>query len=171
LGNLPAPGTSSLIAFVITAAVVFRFAQRELRERTITARWLWVRPAVLVVLAAYLIAASAQFAPRGDTEMLAVVAGGAVLGVLVGLLIVRNSTFAAAEKPRAVRVRGNRVTLFVWIGALAVRVLARYVLPYGAEPRSQLPLDCGTVMMTAVAFVAIAVAVRREIARYAGVAP
>jgi hypothetical protein len=44
--------------------------------------------------------------------------------------------------------------------------LARYVLPYGADPRAQLPLNCGTVMMTAMAFVVIGLAFWRQIRRY-----
>ena len=58
------------------------------------------------------------------------------------------------------------MTFGIWVAGLAVRVLARYVLPYGADPRAQLPLDRGTVMMTAVAFAVIALAFGREIRRY-----
>jgi hypothetical protein len=106
--------------------------------------------------------------PLGDGEMLAVLVAGVVLGLIVGLAIVRNTRFAPAAIPHAVLVRGSRVTFGIWIAALAVRVLARYVLPHGADPRAQLPLNCGTVVMTAVAFCVIALAFAREIRRYAG---
>ena len=76
--------SQSLIALALTAIVVFRFARRELRERTVGARTLWLRPAILLALAGYLISLSARFDPLGDGEMFAVLAGGAVLGVLVG---------------------------------------------------------------------------------------
>ncbi len=157
----------SLIALGVTVLIVYRFARRELRERTVSARTLWIRPAILIALAGYLIVLSVQLDPAGDGEMAAVLTGGAVLGAIAGWGIVRNSRFAAAAVPHAVRVRGNRITFVIWIGALATRVLARYVLPYGAAPRAQLPLDCGTVTMTAAAFVVIAVAFARRIARYA----
>jgi hypothetical protein len=161
--------SQSLIALALTVVIVFRFARRELRERTVGARTLWLRPAILLALAGYLISLSSQFDPLGDGEMFAVLAGGAGLGLLVGWGIVRNSRFAPAAVPHAVRVSGNRVTFGIWVAALAVRVLARYILPYGADPRAQLPLNSGTVMMTAVAFAVIALAFGREIRRYGSV--
>jgi hypothetical protein len=100
--------------------------------------------------------------------MLAVLIGGAVLGVVTGLAIVRNTHFAPAAVPNAVLVRGNRITFAIWIAAFALRLLARYVLPHGADPRAQLPLNCGTIVMTAVAFVVIALAFAAAIRRYAG---
>jgi hypothetical protein len=162
-----ASSTQSLFALGVTVLVVFRFAMRELRERTVSLRTLWIRPAILIALAGYLVTLSVQLDPSGDGEMAAVLIGGAVLGAVAGWGIVRNTRFAAAAVPHAVRVRGNRITFVIWIAALATRLLARYVLPYGAAPRAQLPLDCGTVAMTAVAFVVIAVAFARGIARYA----
>jgi len=35
--------------------IVFRFARRELRERTVRARSLWIRPAILIALTAYFV--------------------------------------------------------------------------------------------------------------------
>jgi hypothetical protein len=161
--------TQSLYALAVTVFVVYRFARRELRERTIKASTLWIRPALLIAITGYLIYLSSTLDPLGDGEMLAVLGGGAVLGVIVGLAIVRNTHFAAAAVSNAVRVTGNKITFAIWIAALAVRLLARFVLPHGAEPAAQLPLNCGTIVMTAVAFVVIAIAFWIEIRRYAGV--
>jgi hypothetical protein len=161
--------TPSLISLLITLIVVYRFARRELKTRIIKLKWLWIRPAILIAVTIYLIVASTQLDPLGDVEMFATLAGGAILGVIVGLLIVRNTHFGPAGVPNAVRVNGNRITFAIWIGALAIRLLARFVLPHGADPRSQLPLNCGTVIMTAVAFIVISIAFLIEIRRYAGV--
>jgi hypothetical protein len=158
--------SQSLVALALTIFIVYRFALRELRERTVRGRTLWIRPAILVALTGYLVSLSSLLDPLGNGEMIAVLAGGGVLGALAGWGIVRNTRFAPAAIPHAVRVRGNHVTFVIWIAALAVRLVARYVLPYGADPRAQLPLNCGTVMMTAVAFVVIALAFWREIRRY-----
>jgi len=160
--------TQSLFGLGITVLVVFRFAQRELRERTIRARTLWIRPAVMIALTAYLVYLSSSVDPLGDGEMLAVLLAGAVLGLIVGWAIVRNTGFAPAAVPHAVLVRGNRTTFAIWIVALGVRLLARYVLPHGADARAQLPLNCGTVIMTATAFCVIALAFANAIRRYAG---
>jgi peptidoglycan/LPS O-acetylase OafA/YrhL len=161
--------TTSLYFLAITVFIVFRFARRELRARTIKIATLWIRPALLVAITAYLIYLSASLDPLGDGEMFAVLAGGGVLGIIVGLAIVRNTHFAPAAVRNAVVVTGNKITFGIWIAALAVRLLARYVLPRGADPAAQLPLNCGTVVMTAVAFVVIAIAFWIEIRRYAGV--
>ena len=45
----------------------------------------------------------------------------------------------------------------------------RGLLKDDADPRAQLPLNSGTVMMTAVAFAVIALAFGREIRRYGSV--
>jgi hypothetical protein len=161
----------SLIALGVTVLVVFRFARRELVERVVRARTLWIRPALLVVLTGYMTVLTVMLDPHGIGEMIAALAVGIVLGAITGALIVRNSSFRAADQPGAVRVQGNRVTFAVWIGALAIRLVARYVLPGGGDPRTQFPLNCGTIALVAVAFVIIAVAFYGAIRRYAGVNP
>ncbi len=160
--------TQSLFGLGITVLIVFRFARRELRERTVRARSLWIRPAILIALTAYFVYLSATVDPLGNGEMIAVLAGGAVLGVVVGFAIVRYTQFAPAAVPNAVLVRGSHITFAIWIAALAVRLAARYLLPHGADPRAQLPLNCGTIIMTTVAFVVIALAFAQAIRRYAG---
>jgi hypothetical protein len=159
--------TQSLFGLAIAALIVFRVARRELSERTVSARSLWIRPAIMVALSVYIVSLSMRLDPDGNGEMIAVLIGGAVLGVVTGFAIVRNTRFAAAAVPNAVLVSGSRVTMGIWIAAFAVRLLARYVLPHGADPRAQLPLNCGTIVMTAVAFVVIALAFTAEIRRYA----
>jgi hypothetical protein len=156
----------SLIGLAVAVFVVFRFARRELVERLVRAKTLWIRPLVLVVLTVYLVVVSSWLDPSGDAEMLTVLIAGIVLGVITGVLIVRNTRFGPGERPWSVRVQGNRVTFGIWIGALAVRFLARYALPHGADPRSQLPLNCGTVALVAAAFVVIATAFYVEIRRF-----
>jgi hypothetical protein len=158
--------TQSLVGLGITVLIVFRFARRELRERTVRSRTLWIRPAIMLALTAYLIWLSSSIDPLGDGEMLAVLVGGAIVGVAVGIGIVRNTQFAPAAIPHAIIVRGNPITFGIWIAALALRLLARYVLPHGADPRTQLPLNCGTVIMTAVAFCVISIAFGAAIRRY-----
>jgi hypothetical protein len=161
--------TQSLIALGVAVLVVFRFARRELVERVVRARTLWIRPALLVVLTASMAVLTVDLDPRGIGEMIAALAVGIVLGAITGTLIVRNTSFRAADRPGAVRVRGSRITFAVWIGALAIRLVARYALPGGADPRTQLPLNCGTIALVAVAFVIIAIAFSSAIRRYADI--
>jgi hypothetical protein len=158
--------TQSLFSLAIAAFIVFRFAQRELRERTVRARTLWLRPAVLIALTGYLAWLSSTLDPIGDGEMIAVLIGGVILGIVTGAAIVRFTSFAPAAVPNAVLVRGSRVTFAIWVVAFALRLVARYALPHGTDPRAQLPLNCGTLVMTATAFVVIALAFAAAIRRY-----
>jgi len=148
--------------------IVIRFAVRELRERIVKSPGIWIRPAIMVALSAYLIAVTLSVDGRDDAVTFGALAIGALLGAIVGIAILKNTAFAPAGMPRAVRARGSRITLAIWIGALAVRLLARYLAPGGADPRAQLPLNCGTVALVAVAFLVIAVGFQREIGRDTG---
>lgn len=161
----------SLIALGVTVLVVFRFARRELVERVVGARTLWIRPALLIVLTVYMVVLTVALDPHGFAEMVGALAIGILLGGITGALIVRNTTFRAASRPGTVRAQGSRITFGVWIGALAIRLVARYALPSGGDPRTQLPLNCGTVALVAVAFIVIAIAFYGAIRRYASVSP
>jgi hypothetical protein len=163
--------TQSLFSLLVVALVVFRFAQRELKERVIKAATLWIRPVMLLAITVYLIVLSVSLDPSGTTEMVIALVAGIVLGVITGALIVANTRFAPAGIPNAVRARGSQITFAIWIGAFVIRFAARYVVPHGADPRTQLPLNCGTVALVATAFIVIAVAFYRAIGRYGAAAP
>jgi len=160
----------SLVTLAVAVLVVFRFARRELVERTVRLNTLWIRPAIMIVLTAYLVYTSLSVDPDGDSEMLSVLVGGLVLGLLTGWGVVHYTRFAPAGIPNAVRVQGSRITFAIWIVAIGIRVLAHFVLPHGADERSQLPLNCGTVIMAAAAFAYIGLAFYRAIRTHAGTA-
>jgi hypothetical protein len=165
------PGDASpmtgYISLAITALVVVRFAFRELRERTVRSSILWIRPGLLIAVMLYLIVLTCTKEPDQCWTTIISVVIGVVLGALVGVGIVANTTFASAGKKGAVRAQGNRITLAIWVAALLLRVGARFVYPAGPSPLAQLPLDCGTVALVAIAFLVIAIAFQREIARFA----
>jgi hypothetical protein len=165
------PGETSPLAgyipLAITALVVVRFAFRELRARTVRSALLWIRPGLLVAVLIYLMVLTFSMDPAQSLNTIVSLVVGIVLGALVGVGIVANTTFASAGKRGAVRAQGNRITLAIWVAALLLRVGARFVYPAGPSPLAQLPLDCGTVALVAVAFLVIAVAFQREIARFA----
>jgi peptidoglycan/LPS O-acetylase OafA/YrhL len=164
--SLNAANTQSLFALAVSVIIVFRFARRELTQRTIRLKTVWIRPVIMFALLAYMISLSAQLDPSGDATMTWALIGGAVLGLLAGIGIAANTSFAPAPAPNAVLAKGGAITLVIWIVALAIRLIARYAVPHGADPRTQLPLNCGTIVMTAVAFTVISLAFVREIRRY-----
>ncbi len=159
--------TQSLLALLVAAFVVFRFAVRELKPRVIKGgASLWARPVILIVVGAWMIWTTVTVDPAGSDQLAAALVAGAVLGAITGFLIVRYTTFAPASVPNAIVASGSRVTFAIWVGALVVRVLARFAVPHGADPRTQLPMNTGTVALVVVAFIVIAVAFQRAINRY-----
>ncbi len=160
--------TQSVFTLLIAAFVVFRFAIRELKPRVIKGGVLWARPAILLILSAYLAWATISFDPAGIDQLFAALIAGVVLGAITGVLIVRYTTFAPAGVPNAVIASGSRVTFAIWVIAFVLRFVARYAVPHGADPRTQLPMNSGTVALVAVAFIVIAVAFHRAIGRYGG---
>jgi hypothetical protein len=161
--------TQSVLVLLVAAFVVFRFAVRELKPRVIKGgASLWARPVIMVVLGAWLVWTTVTVDPAGTDQLVGALAAGAILGAITGALIVRYTTFSPATVPNAVVASGSRVTFAIWVAAFVVRFLARFVVPHGADPRAQLPMNSGTVALVAVAFVVIAIAFQRAIHRYGG---
>jgi hypothetical protein len=163
--------TQSLIVLLVAAFVVFRFAVRELKPRVIKGGTVWIRPAILAAFTALVIWETLALDPAGSGQLVVALIAGAIAGVITGVLIIRYTTFSPAGIPNAVTASGSRITFAIWLIAFALRFLARFVVPHGADPRSQLPMNTGTITMAAVAFVVIAIAFRAEIARLAPNAP
>jgi hypothetical protein len=164
-----APGSFGTLAtalpLLLVLLIVVRFAFRELRERTVRIATIWIRPALLLALSAYLVVLTLRVDPGEGAIMASAVLIGALLGLVTGVAVIRNTTFAAAGVPNAVRVRGNRITLAIWLAAFLVRLLARFIYPGFGDPVAQLPLNCGTVALVSVAFVVIAAEFHRQIVR------
>lgn len=164
--------TQSLLVLLVAAFVVFRFAVRELKPRVIkSGASLWARPVIMVALCVWLVWTTATVDAAGIDQLVAALIVGAVLGAVTGFLIVRYTTFSPASIPNAVVASGSRVTFAIWLGAFVVRFVARFLVPHGADPRTQLPMNSGTVALVAVAFVVIALAFHRAIDRYRGAPP
>jgi hypothetical protein len=158
--------TQSLLTLLIAAFVVFRFAIRELKPRVIKGGVLWIRPAILIVLTAWLAWTSVVVDPAGVGELVVALAVGGILGAITGLLIVRYTTLTPSGLPNSVTAAGSRITFGIWVAAFVVRFLARYLVPHGADPRTQLPLNSGTIALVAVAFVVIAFVFHQAIVRF-----
>jgi len=156
------------IALAVGLLVVVRFLFRELRERTVKVRTLWIRPGI-IVLATIGFAAAALARPGvNSAQLIVMLLVGAALGVLTGVLVVRSTTFAPAGMPGAVRVRGSIATVVVWVAAIALRLAARFVVGgSGADLTTQFELNAGLLALLAGAFVFVALAFHRAIDRLA----
>jgi hypothetical protein len=159
---------SNLIALVIGAVVVVRFLFRELRERKIRLRTLWLRPGIVAIVTAALVIFGV-IDPRTDRAILALACiGGAVLGVVAGLLVVGATTFRPADEWGAVLAHGSVTSVIVWIVALVLRYAARFAFAgSGASAAAQVELNAGLLALLTAAFVVVAVEFHRAILRLA----
>ncbi len=166
-GGAAAPNTT-WITLAIVLLVVVRFLFRELRERKVRLRTLWIRPGILAVFT-LLLAASAFAIPGTNFAVLAIsVVVGAVLGVVTGTLVVGSTTFAPAGERGAVLAKGSIVTVIVWVVAIALRLLARFLFAgANAAPAAQVELNAGLLALVTAAFVVVALAFHRAIDRLA----
>jgi hypothetical protein len=160
--------TSTWIYVGIAALVVVRFLFRELRQRTVRVRTLWIRPGILAALTLLLVVGS--LATRGSSVgalATALVVGGA-LGVITGMLVARSTTFAPAGERGAVLARGSAITVAIWLVALALRFAARFLFAgSGASPAEQFELNAGLVALITAAFIVVALEFHRAIDRLA----
>ena len=163
------PGTTSaLITLVVAALVVVRFLFRELRERKVRLRSIWIRPGIVAALTAVMIAAA--IGTRGtNLGLLAIsLVVGAVLGIVTGSLVVRSTTFRSAPERGAVLVQGSITTVIIWIVALALRYVARFAFAgSGASLAEQFELNAGLLALVTAAFVVVALEFHRAIDRLA----
>lgn len=162
-----APNTT-WITLAIVLLVVVRFLFRELRQRKVRLRTLWIRPGLLAVFTV-LLTAGAFAIPQTNFGVLAIsVAIGVVLGIVTGTLVVRSTTFAPAGERGAVLAKGSVVTVIVWVVAIALRLVARFVFAgTGAAPAAQFELNAGLLALVTAAFVVVALAFHRAIDRLA----
>ena len=159
---------TTLITLAIVALVVVRFLFRELRERKVRVRTLWIRPGILIFFTLLLIAGSFAI-PGVDFGVMALAfAIGAALGIVTGMLVVRSTAFRPAGERGAVFAKGNATTVIVWVVALALRFVARFAFAgSGASPGQQFELNAGLLALVTAAFIVVAVQFHRAIDRLA----
>ena len=167
--NTGASGMNSTwITLAIVAVVVGRFLVRELRARTIRVRTLWIRPGILGVFTLVLIGLGFAI-PRVSMGVVALsVLVGAAIGIGVGALVARLTSFAPAGERGAVIAQGSMKTVIVWVTAIVLRLLARYAFAgAGATPAEQYELNAGLLALVTAAFVVVAIAFHGAIDRLA----
>ena len=160
--------TSALITLVVVALVVVRFLFRELRERKVRLRSIWIRPGFVAVVTVGLIAVAVAN-PRTNLGLLVLACVvSAAIGVVTGMLVARSTTFRPAGERGTVLAQGNATTVIVWIAALALRYVARFAFAgSGASPAEQVELNAGLLALVTAAFVVVALEFHRAIDRLA----
>lgn len=122
---------------------------------------MWVRPAVLCALTALTIFGA--FAVRGgpSPELWPSLGAGLILGAIVGYFVSASTVIEPTGQPGIVRLHGSWTTVAIWLGALAVRMAARYFLAAGGLAQ-QTAINAGTILLVAVAFGVFALLIVRR---------
>ena len=157
----PATQTELLTLFFIVF-VVARFLVRELRARSVRIARLWIRPAVLLAAAAFLIGLTFAVPPGPGMLLAPSLAAGVAVGALVGYLVARSTSIERTDQAGTVRLRGSWVTVVVWLAALALRTTARFFIAGSLIAQSP-AVNAGTVLLVAVAFSTFALLVARRV--------
>jgi len=163
------PGMSTTwITLALVAVVVVRFLFRELRARTIRVRTLWIRPGILGVFTLVLIGAGFAIPHVGMGVVGLSVLVGAAIGIGVGFLVARMTSFAPTGERGAVIAQGSIKTVIVWVAAIVLRLLARFAFAgAGATSAEQYELNAGLLALVTAAFVVVAIEFHRAIDRLA----
>lgn len=125
----PPVGMTALIYIIVIALFVWRM----MRPMRVSVARIWVRPAMLVVFSGVAIWAEQMTTTTPAWEVAAIVIGGALLGIPLGLLRGRHSEVKATEKPGVYYVHSSPLIVMVWLAAFVARGAIRYFVPGAAH--------------------------------------
>jgi hypothetical protein len=138
---------------------VGRFLLRELRDRRIPFDRFFVLPILAAALAAVLVVYAVALAPNVLLEVAAGTVAALVVGTGIGLAVDRFTSVRLGPAGSSAIVRGSWATSAIWIAALALRLVGRYIA-FAAGLHSvgiTLALNAVLVVMLAAALVALRV--------------
>jgi hypothetical protein len=118
------------ITVAVIVLVLARFLFRELRPRRIKTRSIFAIPIVMGLVGAAVIYTVVAIAPEQIPTLLI----GGVFAILVGIgvgLAVAHFTSVQVLEPGLLLVRGSWITVAIWVGALALRLVARWFVSGG----------------------------------------
>jgi len=167
---------TQLFSLALVLIIVVRFLYRELRARVVRLSTMWVRPAFVAAITAYLTWLAIAIVGDPPTEIFGSAAIGIVAGIVVGWLVVASTTIEPGPTPGRVRLHGSWVTVAIWLVALLIRLGIRlatggYGIGAGSGPAAvagSIVTGVGTVAMVFSAFGTFAILI---IMRARGIAP
>jgi hypothetical protein len=147
------------IWILIIALVVGRFLARELRDRPIPLGRFFLVPSIFGALALGLVGFAVSSAPGLFVDVCAGTLAALAVGSGIGLAVDRFTGVRLNPAGTTAIVRGSWATAAIWVGALALRLVGRYIA-FGAGLRSAgtaLALNAVLVVMIAAALVVLRV--------------
>jgi hypothetical protein len=126
--------TSQLYAVVITAVVLGFVVMRRIRPQPVRPNRLLVGGAIIVLLVAFSLVGTGG-SIIGDPLALALIPVFAVVGGLLGFLLVRTMTFWSDPNTGALWMKGGAVFALILVGTIVLRFGARAAVtgnPFGS---------------------------------------
>jgi len=121
-------GQGIWLTVLLVVLVVARFLARELRVRRMALSRLFVLPAIFAVLVVCLVVLTIQ-QDAGQIFPLAIGSlAGIAVGAGIGLAVAHFTSVTAGPARGVVLVRGSATTVAIWIGALLLRLVPRFII-------------------------------------------
>ncbi len=145
---MPTPGSQSFwITIAVVALVILRFLARELRDRQMRLGAIFTYPAIFGALSIFLIWATYSQAPYLAPSLAIAVVAAVPVGAALGFAIMHFTTVRPSGVPGTVIVRGSWITVAIWVGALVLRLIARYIVGTTATAAEYLMLNASLVVL------------------------
>ncbi len=123
------PHQPSLISVVTVLAALAIVVFRNARPRTISVARLWIVPAILVILSAFVVWASVAGPSVATWQSILACAIGVVAGIPLGYARGYHSDVRLGDRPRTMVLHPSLVVMLIWLAAFAVRFGLRAFLP------------------------------------------
>jgi len=123
-------GQTDWITVGVIVLVLARFLFRELRLRRIKTASIFAVPVIVGIIGAFVVYSVVVAAP----DQIAPLAIGGVVAIAVGIGIgfaVAHFTTVEVAEPGVLLVRGSWITVGIWVGALLLRLAARWFVSGG----------------------------------------
>jgi hypothetical protein len=127
-----------ILPFVIPLLIVALLLRRSMGTRKVRMRAMWIRPAILLVLAGVTLAAS----PMPGPIALAAFVAAAIVGAGVGYLRARHLELSVDPVTGTVSSKSTPIGMILIVGLVAIRIGLKYAFPeMGAQPGGHLAKD------------------------------
>lgn len=151
------PNVTTIVTVLIVLAL---FIFRNTRPRRMSIAQLWIMPAILVALTAFIVWATVVQEPQ--LLGLSLIAGivGIVAGVPLGYARGHHSDVRLGERPGTIVLHPSVIVMVVWLVAFALRYAIKYFLP-NAGPQA-LALSNGFLLFAAASIITANVMIFRK---------
>lgn len=129
---------NQILPFVVPLVIVALLLRRSMGSQKVRMRAMWIRPAILLVLAGLTLAASPMPGPIALSGFVA----AAVVGAGFGYLRARHLELSVDPETGTISSKSTPIGMILIVGLVAIRFGLKYAFPeMGAQPGGHLAAD------------------------------